>query len=110
MRFTGMRTRVLGNWLFPYWNVAEAAVVFDKYERRLELNARKLLRNLLRESSTLSRLQRLVVVSVNPSILRASLKLVMKHHIYVADALQLASAKNIDNCIFVWRQGTGKSG
>jgi hypothetical protein len=42
-----------------------------------------------------------VVVSVSPLILRASLKLVLKHHIYAADALQLASAKSIDNCTFV---------
>jgi hypothetical protein len=42
---------------FSYWNIAEAAVVFDKYERRLGLNARRLLSSLLSESTTLSRLQ-----------------------------------------------------
>jgi len=51
----------VGKLAFSYWNIAEAAVVLDKYER----------------------------------------KLVLKHHIYVADALQLASAKSIDNCMFV---------
>jgi len=74
---------------FSYWNIAEAAVVFDKYERKLGLEARELLRNLLRESATLSRLRRLVLVSVSPSLLQASVKLVLKHHIYVADALQV---------------------
>lgn len=33
---------------FSYWNVAEAAVVFDKYERRLGLSAERLMRDLLR--------------------------------------------------------------
>jgi len=41
---------------FSYWNIAEAAVVFDKYGRRLGLNARNLLRNLLREARTLAKL------------------------------------------------------
>ncbi|WP_161969756.1 MULTISPECIES: type II toxin-antitoxin system VapC family toxin [Candidatus Korarchaeia] len=91
----------VGKLAFSCWNIAEAAVVLDKYERKLGLDARKLLRNLLRESSTLSRLRRLLVVSVSPLILRASLKLVLKHHIYAADALQLVSAKSIDNCTFV---------
>jgi hypothetical protein len=93
--------RGVGKLGFSYWNIAEVAVVLDKYERKLGLDARKLLRNLLRESSTLSRLRRLVVVSVSPLILRASLRLVLKHHIYVADALQLVSAKSIGDCTFV---------
>jgi Predicted nucleic acid-binding protein, contains PIN domain len=86
---------------FSYWNIAEAAVVFDKYERKLGLEARELLRNLLRESATLSRLRRLVLVSVSPSLLQASVKLVLKHHIYVADALQVASAKSLNSYRFV---------
>uniref|UniRef100_A0A7J3X843 PIN domain-containing protein n=1 Tax=Thermofilum pendens TaxID=2269 RepID=A0A7J3X843_THEPE len=86
---------------FSYWNIAEAAAVFDKYERKLGLEARELLRNLLRESATLSRLRRLVLVSVSPSLLQASVKLVLKHHIYVADALQVASAKSLNSYRFV---------
>ena len=80
-----------------YWNIAEAAVVLDKYERRLGLNARRLLSSLLSESATLSRLRRLLVVGVSPSILRESVELVLKHHIYVAEALQVASAKSLNS-------------
>jgi predicted nucleic acid-binding protein len=80
---------------FSYWNIAEAAVVFDRYARRLGLDARKVVRGMLREATTLSRLHRLLVVGVSPSILRASIELVLKHHIYVADALQVASAKGV---------------
>ena len=36
-----------------YWNIAEAAVVFDKYEKRLRLSARRLLEALPHESRTL---------------------------------------------------------
>jgi len=66
--------------------------VFDKYERRFGLNAKKLLQSLLREMKTLTKLQRLIVVGVSPSILRKAVKLVLKYHTYIADTLQIASA------------------
>mgnify|MGYP003930879201 CR=1 FL=1 len=84
---------------FSYWNIAEAVVVFDKYAKRLGLDAKEVVRYMLRESITLSRLNRLVTVSINPSVLRASIELVLKHHIYVADALQIASAKKVNSAI-----------
>jgi len=56
---------------------------------------------MLRESMTLSRLHRLVVVGVSPSLLRTSLELVLKHHVYVADALQIASAKKVNSSMVV---------
>lgn len=86
---------------FSYWNIAEATVVFDKYEKRLGLNARELLRNLLREMKTLSKLHRLIVVEISPRILKETIKLVLKHHIYVADALQIVSAIKARSKIFV---------
>ena len=86
---------------FSYWNIAEAVAVFDKYARKLGLDAKRMVRDMLRESMTLSRLHRLVVVSVSPPVLRASIELVLKHHIYVADALQIASAKKVDSSTVV---------
>ena len=84
--------RGMGILTFSYWNIAEAVVVFDKYERRLGLKARELLRNLLREVKTLSNLHRIIIIDVTPSILRTTIKLILKYHVYVADALQVASA------------------
>jgi len=86
---------------FSYWNIAEAAVVFDKYERMLGLNAKEVTRNMLREIATLSRLYRLLIINISPNILRDSIKLILKHHIYVADALQIATAKGINSPIIV---------
>ena len=86
---------------FSYWNIGEAAVVFDKYGRRLRLNSRELLRNLMREIKTLVRLHKLVLVGISPSILRHAIKLVLRHHIYIADALQIASALQTRSTIFV---------
>jgi predicted nucleic acid-binding protein len=93
--------RGLSKLSFSYWNVAEAAVVFDKYEKKLNLNAKKLLLNLLREMKTLARLHRLMLVDVSPKVLRQTIKLVLKYHIYVADALQLASAAKVGSKMVV---------
>jgi predicted nucleic acid-binding protein len=56
---------------------------------------------MLEEHMTLSRLDGLIVVNVSPQVLRASMKLVLKHHIYVADALQVASAKKVNSRVMV---------
>ena len=86
---------------FSYWNIGEAAVVFDKYERMKGLNARKLLMNMLREVKTLAKLHRIMIVDIDPSILRESIKVVLKHHIYIADALQIVSAVRSGSKLFV---------
>ena len=49
---------------------------------------------LLRELRTFSKENKLTIVNVSSSILSMSIKLVFKHHIYVADALQIVSAKS----------------
>lgn len=78
-----------------HWNLAEAAVVFDRYGRRLGLDARAVLRSMLRELRTLARLQGARVIGVTPPLLRASINIVMRSHVYVADALQVASARGV---------------
>ena len=83
-----------------YWNITEAAVVFDKYGRRLGLSARHLMEALLRESRTLARLLRLKLVPVSSTLIHETIDLVLKHHIYSADALQIASARHA-NCKYL---------
>ena len=79
--------------VLSYWNVGEAAVVFDKYEKRVGLDAAGVLRTMLRELRMLARARSAILVGVTPRILRRAVVLVLKHHVYVADALQVASAK-----------------
>ncbi|MGB9729604.1 MAG: type II toxin-antitoxin system VapC family toxin [Thermoprotei archaeon] len=86
---------------FSYWNIAEVAVVFDKYGKILGLNTRELTRNMLREIKTLNRLQKLRVVGITPTLIKNSIQLVFKHHIYVADALQIVSAKTVGSSKFL---------
>ena len=75
-----------------YWNIIEAAMVFDKYERRLGLSARHLMEALLREFRTLAGLLRLKLVPVSSTLIHETIDFVLKYHIYSADALQIASA------------------
>ncbi|MEB3780670.1 MAG: type II toxin-antitoxin system VapC family toxin [Desulfurococcales archaeon] len=80
-----------------YWNIAEVVVVFDKYERRFGLSAPHLMEALLRESRTLAGLLRLKMIPVSPTLIHETAELVLKHHVYSADALQIASARHA-NC------------
>jgi predicted nucleic acid-binding protein len=84
-----------------YWNIAEIAVVFDKYERILGLNAKNLLKNFLREIKILRRLYRFKIIEISPPLLRETIKLILRYHIYAADALQIASAKAVKSTAFV---------
>ncbi|MDK6028912.1 type II toxin-antitoxin system VapC family toxin [Ignisphaera sp. 4213-co] len=93
--------RGLATLSFSYWNIAEAAVVFDKYSKILGLNAKELMKNMLREIKTLNRLQKLKVIGITPTLIRNSIQLVFKHHIYVADALQIVSAKTVESNKFL---------
>ena len=86
---------------FSYWNIAEAALVFDKYEKRIGVNARSLFKEMLRETRTLARMNQSIIMYVSPRVLRETVKILFKHHLYVADALQVASAKKIGASTFV---------
>lgn len=76
-----------------YWNIGEAVVVFNKYERRLGISARTLLALMAREARTLVRMQGLRLVPVSTSIIRDSINIILNYHIYLADAIQLVSAR-----------------
>jgi len=79
---------------FSLWNIGEASVVFDKYERMgLIDSGRKLLEKLLGETRLLLSLESLKLIDITLDIVLESIKLVFKHHVYVADALQIVSAK-----------------
>ena len=73
------------------WNVGEAAVVFDKYQKRMCLDAKRAMHLLLSELRTLSLIHSLVLVRVSHRAIMKSIEIALKHHVYIADALQIAS-------------------
>ncbi|MEM1509190.1 MAG: type II toxin-antitoxin system VapC family toxin [Thermofilaceae archaeon] len=86
--------------ILSYWNIGEAAVVFDKYER-LGLKSTEVFKVMLRELRMLLRTRSAILVNVTPRIIRESVKLVFKHHLYIADAIQITSAKQANARILV---------
>jgi len=82
---------------FSIWNIGELAVVLDKYERRgILTNAKTLFGKLLGETRLLIRLGQLTLVPLNLNVIVSATGYVFKHGIYIADAIQLASAKTFD--------------
>lgn len=64
-----------------YWNIGEAAVVFDKYRKILGLDFRKILYTMLREVKMLSKMQQLVIINVSPLIIKNSTRYIFQYHI-----------------------------
>ncbi len=83
------------------WNILEALVVFDKYSRRLGVNAKEISRVMLREVKTLLRLRSMRLTGVTPSVIKRSMRLVLSHHIYSADAIQIVTAQICGASFFV---------
>ena len=82
---------------FSAWNVGEVAVVLDKYEKRgIVKDAKAVFEKFLGETRLLIKLGQLKIVSLNFNILTQAVNYVFKYGIYLADAVQIASAKNFE--------------
>ncbi|MEL9991423.1 MAG: type II toxin-antitoxin system VapC family toxin [Thermoproteus sp.] len=87
---------------FSIYNIGEVLTAFDKAARRQgreELYYR-LKRLFLGEVRRMIRLKICRLVPANTSVLKASWSYIEKHHIYAADALQIASAKYVGSSVF----------
>jgi predicted nucleic acid-binding protein len=88
-----------GRIAFSLWNIGEALGVLDKYYRRGWLTSgdyELARREFLGETLKMLRLRLLSIIPLKPSLIVESWKLVEKHRIYQADALQIASSKLIN--------------
>jgi predicted nucleic acid-binding protein len=78
------------------WNVGEVIGVLDRYHERKLLDedaVMKALKNFLGESEKMMRLGSLRILPLGVDILTETYALVLRHHIYQADALQIATCK-----------------
>jgi len=81
---------------FSVWNIGEVLGVLDRYRTRELISAKEFetaLRDLISESMKMIRLNALQVLPITSTSLLESWLLVLKHHIYEADALQISSSK-----------------
>ena len=82
---------------FSVWNIGEVAVVLDKYQKRGFLNnARAVFDKFIGETRFLIKINQLKLISLNSKTMILATSYVFKHGIYIADAVQLASAKGFD--------------
>jgi len=84
---------------FSLWNIGEVLGVLDKSRTREIITTEDyqvVKKRFLSETLRLTKLGYLVIVPVKLSTLRATWRIIEKHHIYQADALQIASAISIN--------------
>jgi uncharacterized protein len=86
---------------FSTWNVGELAAVFDKYEREGLLEAKTVMMTFLGEVKRLGKSRSAGVVPVSGSLIAEAVALTFKHHIYVADSIQVASCQTVKDAGFV---------
>lgn len=86
---------------FSAWNVGELAVVFDKYEREGLLDAKEVMMTFLGEVKRLGKSRAAEVVPVSGSVVADAVALTRKHHVCVADAIQVASCQTASRAGFV---------
>jgi len=81
---------------FSIWNAGEVLGVLDRYLSRQLLTEdafKTALSDFLSESVKMARLGSLQILPITTKSLTDSWLLVMKHHLYVADALQISTSK-----------------
>jgi len=81
---------------FSIWNAGEVLGVLDRYlSRRLlsEDDFKTALSDFLSESIKMARLGSLQILPITTKSLTESWLLILKHHLYVADALQVSTSK-----------------
>lgn len=86
---------------FSTWNVGELAVVFDKYEREGLLEGKQVMMTFLEEMKRLGKSRSAEIVPVSGSVIAEAVALTFKHHVYVADALQVVSCQMVRGAGFV---------
>ena len=87
----------LGNVLlsFNVWNIGEVFGVFDRAHKEKRITSRQLnevMGRFSNETARLKKISRIRIISLSERILESSWDVVIKHHIYLADALQITSA------------------
>jgi len=88
---------------FSTWNIVEAISVFNKYVNRgfiTESDYNVVKQMFLSEIIRLTRLRILKLIPVKTRILMHCIQIMEKHKLYVADALQIVSAKEIGSSEF----------
>ena len=77
------------------WNIGEVTEVFDRYDREKVIKFSEVLGKFLNEVERLSSKGSFEIVNINSALIKGATDYAIRHHIYIADALQLASCKSM---------------
>ena len=89
---------------FSIWNIGEVLGVLGKAKTVGRLGNKEYMlarKRFLLETRRLVKLGQLIVVPLKTKIIKESWKLIEKHHIYEADAIQITTAKHINATQFL---------
>ena len=89
---------------FSVWNIGETIGVLDRYHSRKLITQKEFesaLSDLIGESTKMLRLNSLLLLPVTSRSMVESWRLIMTHHIYEADALQLSSCQEAGCQLFL---------
>jgi predicted nucleic acid-binding protein len=81
-------------------NLGEAAVVFEKYSRKMGIDARARLQTMLSELRSLERSSSVEIYPVSSHIIQNAIKIVIEKHIYIVDAIQLETCIDSGSTLF----------
>lgn len=88
---------------FSVWNIGEAFGALDRKERLGQIpkgGSSTATRGMIGESLKMSRMYALRIAPLDLDSLSEAWELTLKHHIYVADALQVSTAKHTEADLF----------
>jgi len=88
---------------FSVWNIGEAFGAFDRKERLGQMTkggAASAMKGMIGESLKMSRMNALRIAPLGLDALSEAWQLTLKHHIYVADAIQISTAKHAEADLF----------
>ena len=81
-------------------NLGGAAAVFDKYSRKMGIDARVRLQTTLSELISLERSSSVEIYPVSRHIIQNAIRIVLEQHIYIVDAIQLATCIESRSTLF----------
>ena len=73
-------------------NLSEAAVVFDKYQRKFRLDSKNRFQTMMGELNMLERFSTVDIYPISIKIINNAIKMVLEQHVYIVDAIQLEAS------------------
>ncbi|MDE1823644.1 MAG: type II toxin-antitoxin system VapC family toxin [Candidatus Micrarchaeota archaeon] len=81
------------NICFSILNIGEVTGVLGKYERKNKLKEESIVKSFADETARMKNSGSVEIVSVDDELVINSLQYVVRHHIYIVDALQITSCR-----------------